>query len=167
MCHGIGTSVCRYFASLFVCLFVYLFILINSTPIWIYLLTYLFKFHMINSQLYWMSGMLLIMCLATILVDWNFLKSFAANLPEYFVKRDQNSVLRFVLNVKQNFDHVVFFSMELNRVVYQYSIVDSIIFAICSATIWNSWLVPVPNTSQHISRSGTNSLSRAVKFLIS
>ena len=23
MCHGIGTSVCRYFASLFVCLFIY------------------------------------------------------------------------------------------------------------------------------------------------
>ena len=76
---------------------------------------------MINSQLYCL-GMLLIMCLATILVDWNFLKSFHANFPEYFVKRDQNSVLRFVLNVKQNFDHIVFFSIELNRVVYQHLI---------------------------------------------
>ena len=61
---------------------------------------------------------------------------------------------------------VLFFNMELNRIVYQYSIVDSILFAILSATIRNSWLVPVPNTSQHTSRrnvklSGPNSLSRA------
>ena len=146
-------------------------------------------------------GILLIAYIATIQVDWNFWSDIDQLFPNVSSKTWQKfcfpsrilkweSVVVKILHIEivsysvfQEFIRLlwdvflirslcIFSNLELNRVVYQCSIVDSIIFANCSTTSWNCWLVPVHNTSPLSSRSnvklsGANSLSRAVKFFIS